>query len=117
MSTVEKRLETDFVKWCQSKQIFAIKGPVMTSKGFPDRFLQLPKGGGTIYVEFKGTSYYDLTPLQRWWEEYLRASNPHRYFLVNNDEDLQHLKEMCEKFIRIGSILVDVEFNLLKEKL
>jgi len=117
VSTVEKRLETDFVKWCQSKQIVAIKGPVMTSKGFPDRFLQLSKGGGTIYVEFKGTSYYDLTPLQRWWEEYLRASNPHRYFLVNNDEDLQHVKDMCEKFIRIGSILVDVEFNLLKEKL
>jgi len=117
VSTVEKRLETDFVKWCRSKQIVAIKGPVMTSKGFPDRFLQLPKGGGTIYVEFKGTSYYDLTPLQRWWEEYLRASNPHRYFLVNNDEDLQHVKDMCEKLIRIGSILIDVEFNLLKEKL
>lgn len=117
MSTVEKRLEADFVKWCQFKQIVAIKGPVMTAKGFPDRFLQLPKGGGSIYVEFKGTSYYDLLPLQKWWEEYLMGSNPHRYFLVDDDEKLDYLKKMCEKFIRIGSILVAVEHSLLKEDL
>ncbi len=117
MSTVEKRLEADFVRWCQSKEIVAIKGPVMTSKGFPDRFLQLPKGGGTIYVEFKGTSYYDLAPLQAWWKEYLMDSNPHRYFLVTNDDELDYVKKMCDKFIKIGSILIEVEHNLLKEDL
>jgi hypothetical protein len=117
VSTVEKRLESDFVRWCQSKEIVAIKGPVITSKGFPDRFLQLPKGGGTIYVEFKGTSYYDLAPLQAWWKEYLMGSNPHRYFLVTNDDELDHVKKMCDKFIKIGSILIEVEYNLLKEDL
>ena len=89
----------------------------MTSKGFPDRFLQLPKGGGTIYVEFKGTSYYDLAPLQAWWKEYLMNSNPHRYFLVTNDDELDRVKKMCDKFIKIGSILIEVERNLLKEDL
>ena len=117
MSTVEKRLEADFSRWCQSKQIVPIKGPVVTSKGFPDRFVQLPNGGGTIYVEFKGTSYYDLTPLQVWWKNYLLASNPHRYFLVATDEELDHLKEMCLKFIAIGKELITFENELLNKKL
>ena len=117
MSTVEKRLEADFTRWCQSQQIVAIKGPVVTSKGFPDRFLQLPKGGGTVYVEFKGTSYYDLTPLQRWWQQYITDSSPHRYFLVATDEELEHLKQMCLKFIAIGKELVSFENELLNKKL
>lgn len=109
----EKKLESDFVRWCQRKQIVAIKGPVMTTKGFPDRFLQLPNGGGTIYAEFKGTSYYTLTPLQVWWKDYILKSSPHRYFLVDNEEDLERLKAACEKFIAIGPELVAFE----KEKL
>lgn len=115
MSTTEKRLESIFVRWCQSKEIVAIKGPVVTSKGFPDRFLQLPKHGGTIYVEFKGTSYYDLTPLQEWWRDYIKASSPNRYFLIATDEELDVLKERCEFFIKYGNVITEVETNLLKE--
>lgn len=117
MSTVEKRLEADFCRWCQSKQIVPIKGPVVTSKGFPDRFVQLPNGGGTIYVEFKGTSYYDLTPLQVWWKNYLLASNPHRYFLVATDEELAFVKQRCELFISLGPELINFEKELLNKNL
>jgi hypothetical protein len=113
----EKQLEATFVRWCQYKKIVAIKGPSATAKGFPDRFLQLPNGGGTIYVEFKGTSYYGLAPLQVWWKEYLINSSPHRYFLVATDEELDHLKEMCLKFIAIGKELVAFENELLNKKL
>jgi hypothetical protein len=105
----EKQLESSFVRWCQYKKIVAIKGPAATAKGFPDRFLQLPNGGGTVYVEFKGTSYYGLAPLQLWWKEYIINSSPHRYFLVDNEEDLEQLKSTCEKFISIGPKLIAFE--------
>lgn len=109
----EKKLEVAFVVWCQRKQIIAIKGPANTAKGFPDRFLQLPNGGGTIYVEFKGTSYYTLTPIQVWWKDYILRSSPHRYFLVESEEDLEKLKAACEKFIEIGPELVAFEKSKL----
>lgn len=111
----EKYLESNFVKWCNEKDIVPIKGPVTTSKGFPDRFLQLPKGGGTIYVEFKGTSYYSLTPLQEWWREYLLLSSPNRYFLVDNVEDLKNLKIRCLSFMALGKRLVDYETAVLDD--
>lgn len=110
----EKYLESNFVKWCRDQQIEPIKGPVATSKGFPDRFLQLPKGGGTIYVEFKGSSDYGLTPLQEWWKEYLLESSPNRYFVVDNKEDLEELKMRCREFIVIGKTLTSLETNLLQ---
>jgi hypothetical protein len=113
-NTTEKRLETNFVAWCKSKGIYAMKGPTGTSKGFPDRFLQLPNLGGTIYVEFKGSSYYGLTPLQEWWKEYISSSSPHRYFVVDTDEDLEKLKRKCEHFISIGSAVHAYEIQLLE---
>lgn len=114
-TTIEKRLEANFVKWCREQDIEPIKGPTATSKGFPDRFLQLPKCGGTIYVEFKGTSdYYDLTPLQQWWKEYLMKSNPNRYFTVSDDYELARLKKVCLDFMNVGSAIVEYEKNLFK---
>lgn len=115
MSTIEKRLENNFVTWCRARDIEPIKGPTATSKGFPDRFLQLPKGGGTIYVEFKGSSYYSLTPLQQWWKQYLLESNPNRYFVVDTEEDLAKLKIRCETLIMIGSTLVAQERELIEK--
>jgi hypothetical protein len=113
-TTIEKRLETNFVNWCKLKGIFPIKGPVGTSKGFPDRFVQLPNLGGTIYVEFKGSSYYTLTPLQEWWKEYILSSSPNRYFIIDNDEDLVKLKRRCEYFISIGSAMFAYENQMLE---
>jgi hypothetical protein len=113
-TNVEARLEANFVKWCKEKGILAIKGPVGTSKGFPDRFLQLPNMGGTVYVEFKGSSYYGLTPLQEWWKEYILSSSPNRYFVVDNDLDLVRLKRRCEHFISIGVTLHAYETQLLE---
>ncbi len=116
-TTIEQALERDFVKWCNERDIVPIKGPSATAKGFPDRFIQLPKGGGTIYVEFKGTSYYDLTPIQQWWKQYLLSSNPFRYFVIDTKEDLEVLKELCLHFIAIGTKLVAYEESLLLDKL
>lgn len=113
MATIEAYLENNFVKWCRDQQIEPIKGPVVTSKGFPDRFLQLPKGGGTIYVEFKGTSSYGLTPIQEWWRAYILDSSPHRYFVVKDKTQLEHLKVCCMKLIEIGPALIEAERNLL----
>lgn len=113
MATVEKYLENKFVKWCKDNDIIAIKGPTATTKGFPDRFLQLPYNGGTVYVEFKGTSYYDLTPLQLWWKEYLMKSNPNRYFFVKDEAGLDDLIKTCEKFMAVGNAVVEYERQLL----
>ncbi len=112
--TTEKRLETNFVNWCKQHNIVPIKGPAMFVKGIPDRYVQLPNGGGTIYVEFKGTSYYGLTPLQIWWKNYLMNSDPHRYFYIETDEQLEALKQHCLKLMSIGYKLVELETELLK---
>ena len=42
----------------------------------------------TVYVEFKGTSA-GLSPTQKWWKNYLLASSPHRYYMVDTPEKLQ----------------------------
>ncbi len=114
-NTIEKRLENNFVKWCRERDIEPIKGPTATSKGFPDRFLQLPTGGGTIYVEFKGSSYYSLSTLQQWWKNYIQQSSPNRYFVIDTEEQLALLKQRCEQFIAIGPQLVKYEYELLKQ--
>lgn len=111
----EQGLERNFVEWCKSKNIQAVKGPVTTSKGFPDRFVQLPNGGGTIYVEFKGTSDYGLSPLQLWWSEYIKQSSPHRYFLVDDEAKLERLKRACLAFMKVGAAIVAYEKRLLIE--
>ena len=115
-TTIEKSLEASFVKWCRDHEIAALKGPVGLSKGFPDRFAMLPNGGGTIYVEFKGTSYYDLTEIQRWWQKYLLNSDPHRYFVVKDKLELAQLQQACLVFIEIGDKLVDFERNTLNAR-
>lgn len=112
-TTIEKRLEDNFVKWCKSKGMEPMKGPVGLSKGFPDRFVQLPMLGGTIYVEFKGSSYYGLSPMQEWWKEYILSSSPNRYFVVDDDEDLARLKRRCEHLISIGAAVTTYEKDLL----
>lgn len=117
MATIEKRLEGNFVRWCRDRQIEPIKGPVGLSKGFPDRFLQLPHGGGTIYVEFKGSSSYSLTPLQVWWKNTIQASSPNRYFFVENDAQLEELKKACLRFMAIGPELHKYETKLLENML
>lgn len=111
----EKYLEKNFCEWCRERDIQPIKGPSQFAKGFPDRFLQLPSGGGSVYVEFKGSSYYyGLTPMQQWWRKYLKDSSPNRYFLVEDEEQLEHLKQACLDFIKIGSKLVEYENYLLR---
>lgn len=95
-STFEDYLENQFVKWCAEQGIIAPKGPAGLLKGFPDRLVILPRGGGTIYVEFKGTSkYYDLSPMQKKWQRDLRDSDPARYFKVETLEELEQLKAFC----------------------
>ena len=111
----EKALETNFVNWCKEKMIIAVKGPSALAKGIPDRFIPLPSGGGTIYVEFKGSSYYGLTPIQEWWARYLRDSDPHRYFVIDTPEDLENLKRRVLAFIAIGKKLLDTESQLLAD--
>lgn len=113
----EQALERNFVQWLKGYKVVGIKGPAQTAKGFPDRFFQLPRGGGTVYVEFKGTSYYTLTPIQVWWKNYLLDSSPHRYFVVENEVELEHLKKMCIAFMEIGAKLVVYEQQLLEEVL
>jgi hypothetical protein len=111
----EKKLERDFCDWAKERDIVPVKGPANLAKGIPDRFLQLPRGGGTIYVEFKGTSYYGLSKIQEWWMHYLLDSNPNRYFVIDNVAELEELKQKCLDFIAIGKELVDYETKLLKE--
>ena len=113
---LEKYLETHFVAWCNERDIVAMKGPAGLSKGFPDRFAALPNGGGTIYVEFKGTSYYDLSEIQQWWQRYLLLSDPYRTFVVRSKEDLAQLYEKCEAFMEIGPQVVEFERKLLEER-
>lgn len=112
----EKALEQRFVKWCQSKDIIPIKGPSMIVKGIPDRYIQLPNGGGTVYVEFKGTSYYGLQPMQEWWKKYLTAADPHRYFLIENLDELEAMFAKLEALIAIGPDLVSYTSALLAER-
>jgi hypothetical protein len=111
----EKALERDFVNWCKHLDIQCVKGPSMFAKGFPDRFWQLPKNGGTVYAEFKGTSYYGLTPMQKWWQRYLVASNPNRYFVIEDKAELEALKKHCIQLMEIGAKVVAYENKLLKE--
>ena len=112
-TTVEQRLEAKFVKWCKERGMEPMKGPVGLSKGFPDRFVQLSNLGGTIYVEFKGTSYYGLSPMQVWWKEYIMASSPNRYFIIDTDADLEKLFKRVEQFMTIGAALHTYESQLL----
>lgn len=112
--TPEKRYEQDFCRWCSAQDMKALKGPTANSGGFPDRFVQLKNGGGTVYVEFKGTSdYYGLSERQLWWCDYLKASNPHRYFVVSDQETLERLKRACLVFMEIGPDNVKQEHELL----
>lgn len=117
MAAIESRLEGNFTAWCRERKIIAVKGPVMNTKGFPDRFLQLPNQGGTIYVEFKGTGYYSLTPIQQWWRDYIKASSPNRYFLVETPEQLEQLKKVCLVLMKIGPEVTQLESSLMQEAL
>lgn len=113
--TFEAKLERDFCKWCRDRQIEPIKGPSAFAKGFPDRFVQLPRGGGTLYVEFKGDDlYYDLSKIQAWWKKYLIDSSPNRYFVVDSEEKLEQLKNTCVRLTTIGVKLIEHENYLLK---
>ena len=112
----EKALEQRFVKWCRNKDIIPIKGPSMIVKGIPDRYIQLPNGGGTVYVEFKGTSYYGLQPMQEWWKRYLTAADPLRYFLIENLTELEAMFAHLEKLIAIGPEVLAYTKKLLEEK-
>lgn len=115
MATMESYLEGKFVDWCNKVGAKAVKGPTMHSKGFPDRFVALPNYGGTVYVEFKGTSYYDLEPLQKWWMMQIKKSSPDRHFVVRSRSDLEDLIRTCEGFMAIGFDLLKVERVLMAQ--
>lgn len=95
----EKLLERKFCEWIKSIKGEAVKGPSYTNSGIPDRIVVLPNGGGTIWVEFKGGTYYQLTPIQQWWKDLLMNSDPTRYFCVDTKEDLDRLIETCKRLI------------------
>lgn len=113
MATMESYLEDKFVEWCNKVEAKAVKGPTAQSKGFPDRFVALPNYGGTVYVEFKGTSSYGLEPLQKWWMMKIKKSSPDRYFLVACRSDLEDLIRMCEGFMAIGYDMLRMERILM----
>lgn len=95
----EKPLERKFCTWLKSIGGEPVKGPSYTNKGIPDRIAVLPNGGGTVWIEFKGNTYYQLTPIQQYWKELLLNSDPERYFVVDTQEDLQKVIEACKSFI------------------
>lgn len=93
--SIEKSLEKKFVEWCDSIGGKAVKGPAYMYAGIPDRIAVLPHGGGTIWVEFKGGTYYQLTPIQEHWRKRLIDSDPTRYFCIDTWEDYQTLIDYC----------------------
>lgn len=95
----EKLLEKRFCDWVKSVGGLAVKGPAPMYKGIPDRIAILPHGGGTVWVEFKGGTYYQLTPMQTHWRAMLLDSAPDRYFLVDNEQDLDHVINACNMFM------------------
>lgn len=112
----ETQLESAFVRWANSLDIRAFKGATANMKGFPDRFVHLPNGGGTVYVEFKGTSSYGLSPTQKWWKKYLLASSPHRYYIVDTPEKLQELIEICTALMQNGHRITALECAIIKKE-
>lgn len=99
MASNEKYLERKFNEYIKSIKGMSVKGPSYMYTGIPDRIVVLPNGGGTLWVEFKGGTYYQLQPMQKVWRDILINSDPNRYFLVDNKEDLQNLIETCERLI------------------
>lgn len=95
----EKPLEKKFCEWLKSIGGEPVKGPSFTNAGIPDRINVLPNGGGTIWVEFKGGTEYQLTPIQQWWKRLLLNSDPTRYFVVDTKEDLEKLIETCKSLM------------------
>ena len=93
-TSIEKYLEKKFVDWCRENKIIAVKGPAQMYKGIPDRIVIIPNGG-TIWVEFKGNTYYQLSPMQQKWKSFLLASDPDRYFCINTKEELNALIQLC----------------------
>jgi hypothetical protein len=109
----EQYLESHFVKWCKDHDVTAVKGPVGLSKGFPDRFVALPNGAGTIYVEFKGTSDYGLSKMQLYWKQLLRDSDPYRYFVIETKEQVLALENFCQGLIDSGPTLLEKENEII----
>ena len=103
MASNEKYLERKFNDVIKSIKGMSVKGPSYMYTGIPDRIVVLPNGGGTLWVEFKGGTYYQLQPMQQWWKEFLIDSAPDRYFLVDNKEDLDRLIETCKRLIDTSS--------------
>lgn len=115
MGRSEAALKKDFSDWCQFRDIQPLYMPRSISKGFPDRYIQLPSGGGTFYVEFKGSSiYYGLDAMQKWWQKKLLDSSPHRYIVVDDEESLAKAKQMCLDLIKIGPNVIEYEAILLR---
>lgn len=112
MDSQEKLLESTFTKWVDSIGGKAVKGPSFMYKGIPDRIAYLPNGGGTVWIEFKGGTYYSLTAMQKDWREALINSNPNRYFVVDSKEDLAYLINACENFIKYGADIIKYEKDL-----
>ena len=105
----EKALEKKFCDWVKVIGGIAVKGPAPMYKGIPDRIAVLPHGGGTVWVEFKGGTYYSLTPMQLHWRKMLMESDPDRYFLVDNIDDLAHVISACKTFMEMGNIPLDTD--------
>ena len=101
MLSQEKPLERKFCAWLKSIDGKPVKGPSYTDKGIPDRICVLPHGGGTVWIEFKGNTYYQLTPMQQVWRERIIDSSPDRYFLVDTEEDLKHVIDACKRFMNM----------------
>lgn len=101
--SLEKLLERKLCEWVKSIKGRAVKGPAYTDKGIPDRIVILPHGGGTVWVEVKGGTYYQLTPMQVWWKELIMDSSPDRYFLIDTKDDLEAFKKACYAFMSVDT--------------
>ena len=103
MGSIEKYLENTFCDWCKSIGTIPVKGPSNMYKGIPDRIVALPNGGGTVWIEFKGGTAYQLTDTQKKWKRMLIDSAPDRYFVIDSKEDLAHLIQACEMFMNVDN--------------
>ncbi len=52
MAGPEKRVESNFARWCREQGLFCLKLAAQGVTGFPDRSIILP-GGRLICIEFK----------------------------------------------------------------
>jgi len=70
MALLEKDLERELLKAC--KRFMVIKSESLT-RGFPDRMIFDTKNEQILYVELKNDTYYERSPMQKYWAKWITA--------------------------------------------